>query len=107
VDGVPVFVLELYPKEFTDSEYSRIQVMIDKERYVVLRSRYWDAADVEIKQFVAEADHVEEFDGVWVPMRSRMRNLLLESWTELVITEVVPNPEFRADTFDLSRLESH
>ena len=107
VDTVPVFVIELYPKESTDSEYSKIEVMVDKERFVILRSRYWDQAEVEIKRFSAETAGVQQFEGVWVTMKSKMRNLLLESYTELIITEVVANPDFASDTFDLGRLEGH
>ncbi len=107
VEAVPVFVLELYPKEFTDSEYSKIEVKVDKERFVILRSRYWDQAEVEIKRFSAETAGMKQFEGVWVAMKSRMQNLLLGSYTELIVTEVVANPDFPSNTFDLGRLESH
>ena len=107
VDTVPVFVIDLYPKESTNSEYSKIEVMVDKERFVILRSRYWDQAEVEVKRFSAETAGVQQFEGVWVTMKSKMKNLLLESYTELIITEVVANPDFASDTFDLGRLESH
>ena len=36
-----------------------------------------------------------------------MRNLQLESFTTLVVTNFVPNPDLSEATFDLSRLESH
>ena len=107
VDAVPVFVLELYPMEVTNSEYSKIEVKVDKERFVILRSRYWDQAEVEIKRFSAETAGVKRFEGVWVAMKSRMQNLLLESHTELIVTEVVANPDFPSNTFDLGRLEGH
>ena len=107
VDAVPVFVLELYPKEITNSEYSKIEVKVDKERFVILRSRYWDQAEVEIKRFSAETAGVKRFKGVWVAMKSSMQNLLLESYTELIVTKVVANPDFPSNTFDLGRLEGH
>ena len=43
VDGMPVYVVEVVPKPFTASEYSRVRVYVEKERFVPLRTRYWDA----------------------------------------------------------------
>ena len=107
IDGFAVQVVELKPLDVADSEYSRIRVYIDKERYVVLRARYWDGAGVAVKEFSATPSEVHEFDGVWVPMHSIMRNLLLESHTRLIITDLIPNPKLSQSTFDLGRLESH
>jgi hypothetical protein len=106
-EGIPVYVVELFPREFTDSAYSKIRVFVDRERHVVLRARYWNSAGVELKEFATVPESIEQFDGVWVTMESTMRNLLLDSYTKLIISELVPNPEFARDTFDLGRLESH
>lgn len=107
VYGHEAYVVELHPREYADSEYSRIVVAVDKRRSVVLRSRYWDSAGVAVKEFSVAPSSIRSFDGVWVPMESTMRNLLNESATTLVITELVPNPELEVDIFDLGRLESH
>jgi hypothetical protein len=40
-------------------------------------------------------------------MEATMRHLLFETWTRLVITDLVPNPPLGEDVFDLGRLESH
>ncbi len=104
---VPVHVVELFPREFVDSEYSRIRVYVERERPVVLRARYWDGAGVEVKELAAAPEAVKEFEGVWVVTRSTMRNLLLDSWTRLEVAKLQPNPDFDRDTFDLRRLESH
>ena len=60
-----------------------------------------------MKEFASAPESVEQFDGVWVTMESTMRNLLLDSYTKLIISELVPNPELAQDAFDLGRLESH
>ena len=106
-ERVPVYVVDLTPSDFADSEYSKIRVFVDKQRPVVLRARYWNAAGVEVKEFVAEPDQIRHFDGVWVPMTSTMRNLMLDSYTKRVVTALVPNPELGNEAFDLGRLESH
>jgi hypothetical protein len=105
--GIPVYVVELVPREKAVSEYSKVWVYVDQQRFVPLRTRYWDAAGVEIKELAADPGTLREFDGVWIPMQATMRHLLLETWTKLVITSFVPNPELGASVFDLSRLESH
>ena len=102
-----VHVVELKPLNGTDSEYSRIRVYVDSERNVVLRALYWDAAGVKVKELSALPSEVREFDGVWVTMHTTMRNLLLESHTRLIVTDLVPNPDISQSTFDLGRLESH
>jgi hypothetical protein len=105
--GIPVYVVELVPREKAVSGYSKVWVYVDKQRFVPLRSRYWDAAGVEIKELAADPRTLREFDGIWIPMVATMRHLLLETWTRLVITSFVPNPALGENVFDLSRLESH
>jgi hypothetical protein len=105
--GIPVYVVELVPREHAVSNYSKVWVYVDRERFVPLRSRYWDAAGVEVKELAADPATLREFDGVWIPMKATMRHLLLETSTRLEITSFVPNPELGESVFDLSRLESH
>jgi hypothetical protein len=107
LDGIPVFVVEVVPKPFAASDYSRVRVYVEKARFVPLRTRYWDDAGVEIKELRAVSSSIRNFDGVWLPMEATMRNLQLESYTTLVVSNFVPNPHLSQATFDLSRLESH
>ena len=93
VSGEPVFVVEVVPKAFAASKYSRVRVYVEKEHFVPLRTRYWDEAGVEVKELRAVPSEVREFDGVWLPMKVTMRNLQLESFTTLVVTNFVPNPQ--------------
>jgi len=105
--GIPVYVVELFPRELADSAYSKIRVFVDRKRHVVVRARYWNSAGVAVKEFTADPGSIEQFDGVWVPLESSMRNLLLGSYTRLSISQLVPNPELDENVFDLGRLESH
>ena len=95
------------PREMANSAYSKIRVFVDSERHVVVRARYWNSAGVEVKEFATAPESIEQFDGVWVTMKSTMRNLLLDSYTRLIVSELVPNPELDEGAFDLGRLESH
>ena len=103
--GVDVYVLELFPEESASSEYSRIQVYIDKQRSVVLRARYWDEAEVAVKELRAPPELVREFDGIFLPTRAVMKHLLNDSATTLVVDELEANPDFDQETFNLRRLE--
>ena len=105
--GLAVFVVELVPHAKAGSAYSKVWVYVDRDRFVPLRTRYWDAAGVETKQLEADPATLRRFEDVWVPMQTTMRNLLLETRTTLVITDFVPNPELAESVFDLARLESH
>ena len=73
--GRAVYVVEATLKPFVDSEYTKSRVYIEKEHYIALRARYWDRADVEIKEATADADSIREFDGIWVATRSTMTDL--------------------------------
>jgi len=107
LSDIPVYVVEVVPKPFTASDYSRVRVYVEKERFVPLRTRYWDDAGVEVKELRAVPSEIRNFDGVWLPMKVTMRNLQLDSFTTLVVSNFVPNPDLPNATFDLSRLESH
>jgi hypothetical protein len=107
IDGVPVFTVQGIPTDFADSEYSRFLVYVEKERYVPLRTRYWDRAGVEIKEARVDRDSITLYDGVWVPTRVTMQHLLHETSTTLEVTHLEPNPELSRATFALQRLESH
>ena len=107
VGDVSTYVVEVRPRETADSEYSRFQVWIDPERNVVLRAVYWDQSEVRVKELDSPVEHVQKFEGVYVPMRTDMKNLQFESYTRLVVDELIPNPDIPRATFDPRRLEAH
>lgn len=106
-DGRDCYVVEITPRPESESEYSRFVSRIDRERLVVLHTRYWNRAGVEVKELKAPAADVEEFDGIWVPMRAEMRNLLTGGYTMLQVDEMTGNPPVPDREFDPRRLESH
>lgn len=106
VDDAPVYVVQGTPTEFFESEYSRFIFYVEKQRFVPLRVRYFDAAGVEVKELRTRAVDVQEFDGLFVPMKVSMRNLLLESFTNLEVLRFDPHPKLIERTFELRRLES-
>jgi hypothetical protein len=106
-DGRAAYVVEAHPTERFDSEYSKFVFYVDPETFVPLRTRYWDQMEIEVKELVAPRESVQDFGGVFVPMVLTMRNLVLESYTTLQVTNFVPNPKLPESIFEVRRLESH
>ena len=103
----PVYVVEITPKEHVNSEYSRYIVYVSKENCVPLKTRYWDDREVEVKELTAPKDSIEEHDGIHWPMELTMRNLQLDTFTTLYVSNLEPNAELRDREFEVRRLESH
>ena len=76
-----------------DSDYSRFWLYVEKEHYVPLRIRYWDSGGVEIKEMRSPIESIREFEGIWLPVESTMRQLLDDTYTTIVIDLLVPDPE--------------
>ncbi|MCP3983519.1 MAG: outer membrane lipoprotein-sorting protein [bacterium] len=107
IDGVPTYVVEVIPKDHTNSDYSKFVAHVEKEHCVPLLTIYWDEKDIEVKNLSVPAAKIQELEGIWIPMELTMRNLQLDTFTTLTIDDMEPNPELHRKTFDLSRLESH
>lgn len=107
VQGSRCWAIEATPRASEDSEYSRFVLVVEKQHAVPLVTRYFDRAGVEIKHLEAKRESVREFDGVFVPMRAKMTQLQTESWTELTVEKLIPNPDLAEGAFDLRRLERH
>jgi len=107
LDDSPVFVVEAHPTALVDSAYSKFVFYVDKRRMVPLRVRYFDLAGVEVKELRTRPQDVQDFDGVQVPMKITMRNLLLDSFTSFEILSFDPNPHLPDAAFDLRRLEQN
>jgi hypothetical protein len=106
VQGAPAYVVEIVPKDYVDSEYSRFVIYVQKETCVPLLTRYWDDRGLLVKELTAPSADIKEMAGVHWPSTLTMRNLQLDSFTTLTVEELEPNPGIDRKTFDLRRLES-
>ena len=106
-EGRPCYVVEIQPTETSNSEYSKLRSTIDKEIPVVLKTEYWDADGIAVKEGTAPFAEVREIEGIWVPMHAEMKNLVSGSWSRLLIENFEANPTLDAGDFDVRRLESH
>jgi hypothetical protein len=106
-DGRRTYVVAITPKPEANSDYSKLQSWVDPSNFVVLRTLYWDRDGIQVKELLAPAAEVREFEGVFVPMHSEMKNLVNESWSKLYVKEFIVNPKIADGEFDPRRLESH
>jgi Outer membrane lipoprotein-sorting protein len=104
LDAVGTFVLEVTMKPFVDSEYHTMRTWIDREHYVPLRTIYRDANGVEMREMVAEAASIENFDGAWVATRSTMYNLKEKTSTSLYVEALDPDVSLADQAFSTLQL---
>ena len=107
LQGRSCFLVEAVPYEHVNSEYSKFRVWVDKQRPIVLRARYWDDRDIEIKELDVEPASIELINDVWVARRMSMYNIKSDSFTKLRVSEIQPNVELQRSDFDLTRLVGH
>jgi hypothetical protein len=105
--GAPCFQIRATPLPEKRSEYSHFVVLIEKQRFVPLLTRYWETRGVEVKQLRVARERIEKHDEVWVPMQMTMTHLQHESYTRLQVRSIEPRERLDRDDFDLRRLESH
>ncbi len=106
VDYVDCFVVSLTPKPGSGSQYSKLLVYIEKQHYVPIRTRYWDLDGVVLKEYSTSPNEIEEMEGVWLTMRSNMRDVTTNSFTRLTILEMQPNAKINDSHFTERRLIS-
>ena len=104
ISGTPVYVVEAIAKPHVLSTYKKTLAFIDQEHYVPLRIRYWNTANVEIREMTASPDALKEFQGVWVVTSAMMVNLLEGTSSEVFIEDLDPNAEIADELFSTVRL---
>lgn len=104
IDGTPVYVIEALVKNTLDSEFHRTLTYLDKQHYVPLRIRYWDAYGVEIKELSADPATIRAFGDTWVATPYTMRNLRQHTSSVLYIEHLDSEPEFAKNLFSVSRM---
>jgi hypothetical protein len=105
IEGRPVYVVEATFKPFVQTPYHRAVVYLEKEHYIPLWARYWDDADIEIKEMRSKASSIREFDGVWIATESTMHNLKQGTSSTLLVEDLDPDPQLAEQLFSVFRLE--
>ncbi len=104
IDGVPVYVVESKLKPFVDSQYRTTIAYLEKDHYVILKAIYKDENDVSLRESNASYESIREFNGVWVPTESTMRNMKQKTTTKIFVEDLDANPEITENLFSVFRL---
>ncbi len=107
LDGKPVYAVQVVPRPEADSEYSRMDVLVDPETFVAMRVVYWDQDGLEIKQLNVDESSVTAFeheeDGepkkIFLALEQKIVHLKLDSWTELRISKYDPAVKLKSRHF--------
>ena len=91
------YVLELKPKDGTETDYSKIIVWVGIDNYFPSKFEYYDKRGKLTKTMTR--DKVEKVNGYLTARESEMRDLLSNHTTRMVITDVqfdidIPNERF-------------
>ena len=105
IEGVTCYVVEAKMRDSSATGYSQSVSYFEPEHYVPLKVRYWDDADVEVKIITSPKSSIREFDGAWLPVESKVVNLLEETSSVMHVDELEPNPEIDDYDFSISSLE--
>jgi hypothetical protein len=104
VDGLPAFVIEGIPRESSTSAYSRFLFYVDTQRFVPLRTRYWNNIGIETKELRIDVNSIQKIGDIYLPMKLTMRDLRLDTFTSLEILDFEANPVLPQSTFEAGRL---
>jgi hypothetical protein len=107
VEDRDCYVIQVTPTPDADSEYSRFVVHVDASTWTPLRTQYWDDKGVRVKELRADASTLHAYEDVeqgepkqvWIAEKMRMEHLQLESYTELEVLSLEPNPGLGARDF--------
>ncbi len=104
VDGIPVYVVQATAKPNVASRYKVTLLYLEHEHYVPLKARYWDHANVEIRNMRAEPESLKEFNGIWVATASTMVNIQEGTSSQMFVEDLDPNVDLAEELFSTFRL---
>lgn len=97
------FVLDARPRD-TDSQYGRIVLTVDRERYVVTKAEHYDRSGTLAKVLTA-SDFTEVAPGAWRANRLVMEDVQEGRRTELTFGDRQAGTPLRDDLFTERQLE--
>jgi len=110
VDDRPVLVLEALPTDPDASydaglQYTRIVTRFDRERCVVLDTRFYENDVKPRKELIADLEELDEQDGRWVPRRLTMHDRMGNTRTVVTLQKIEFDPALHDVFFDRSALK--
>lgn len=100
--GTDTYVLELLPHD-GDSDYSKLVMWVDQERFLPRKIEYVDANEKLLK--VLHNEGIIEVDGRWVASAMEMENVQQGTKTLLKVSDVEFNVDISDSIFTVRSLE--
>jgi hypothetical protein len=104
IEGRPVYVLESRASKDDGSLHDRVVEFVDRETCVVLRSEFYEHGDRLRKLLTVDFAEVKHQDGLNIPRRMLLQDLLEESATELVVEEIEVGTQISNRLFSVHEL---
>ena len=104
LDGRPTYVVETVANDPDDSAYSRTVQWIDRERWLPIKSEFYDMDNELLK--VNMVSRVEQVQGYWTPINTTMENVQTGHKTELAVRRFVYDENLPDGLFTTNFLET-
>jgi len=105
VAGRAAYVVESFPAEEDDPEFTKVMTYVDRDTCVVLKAEFYASGDKLRKVFTVDPDSAEIRAGLNVPMKMRMEDRTEGSGTDLVVKSIEVGIEIPDKTFSRKELE--
>ena len=110
LDGRPVLVLEAVPTDPDATydaglQYTRIVTRFDRERCVVLDTRFYENDAEPRKELIADLAELDQQDGRWIPRRMTMHDRMSNTRTIVTLQKIAFDPALHDVFFDRSALK--
>ncbi len=99
----PVWKLVRTPKEKSSSQYSKSEMWVDKESFLVLRADMYNSKGELFKKLTVQ--NIKKIDGIWTAMEVRMHDAEREHTTTNVIQSIAYNKGISDEVFTKSHME--
>lgn len=99
-----VYAITLKKKD-SDTSYSRVEMKVCKDRFIVLKSEMYDKKDPEKLIKIMTAENIEKIQDIWTPMKVTMKDLEKGTSTELETVKVAYDLTLPDDEFTRRNME--
>lgn len=96
------YIIDVVPLR-RDSQYSHLELWVRPDNFLTLRSKMYDKANVQVKQF--EARELRKVSNTWFIAKSLMRDLKHQHTTLLTLESIIVDIEIPDEDFTVRALE--
>ena len=102
IDGAAAYVFETVPGD-PEAAYSRIVTFVDQAMCIPMATQFY-SGDSVAKELLTERESIEEIGGRYIPHKLVMHDRIKNTRTELMVKDVVLDPDLDDSVFHPKRL---